>query len=114
MTDGVFDLPARAFFSCEQDGFSVTDGAQMSTVAGIISIEPLLKLLVGSGNIFEQRPVRMAERAGDIVTVECEGDITVVLDFGEFAARVRRPEGEFYYMGALDQGNDGLGFMAVR
>jgi hypothetical protein len=114
MAEEVFDLPAKAFFSCEQDGFSVADGSLMSTVAGIITIEPLLKLRVGSGNIFEQRPVRMIERVGDIVTVECESDVTVVLDFGEFAARVKRPDGEFYYMGALDEGNDGLGFMAAR
>jgi len=37
-----------------------------------------------------------------------------VLDFAELTARVRRPEGEFFYMGGLDEGNDGLGFMAAR
>jgi hypothetical protein len=114
MPEEVFDLPAKAFFSCERDGFSVTDGSLMSTAAGIISIEPLLKLRVATGNIFEQRPVRMIERVGEIVTVECEGDVTVVLNFGDFAARVKRPDGEFYYKGALDEGNDGLGFMAAH
>lgn len=112
--DDEFTLPARAFFSCEEDGFSVVDGALMRNTLALTSIEPALKLLVGPGNVFEHRPLKLLTREGDVVSVECEGETVVHLDFAEMLARVVRPDGEFLYMGGLEDGNAGMGFMASR
>jgi hypothetical protein len=112
--DGEFTLPARAFFSCEDDGFSIVDGALMRNTLELTSIEPALKLRVGEGNVFEQRPIKLMAREGDVVSVECEGDVVVHLDFAEMLARVQRPDGDFLYMGGLEDGNAGMGFMAAR
>ena len=112
--DDEFVLPARPFFSCEEDGFSVVDGALMHNTLALTAIEPALKLRVGPGNVFEQRPVKLAGREGDVVSVECEGGVIVHLDFGDMLVRVERPEGEFLYMAGLEAGNDGRGFMSAR
>ncbi len=112
--DDEFTLPVRAFFSCEEDGFSVVDGALMRNTLALASIEPALKLCVGPGNVFEQRPLKLAGRQGDVVSVECDGGVVVHLDFAEMLARVQRNDGEFLYMGGLEDGNSGMGFMAAR
>ena len=109
-----FKLPAKPFFSCDEDGFAVVDGSLMRDPLQITNIQPLLKLRVGEGNVFEQRPVKVAGRDGDVVSVECEDGAIVRLDFGEMAARVQRPEGEYLYMGGLDEGNEGKGFLAPK
>ena len=114
MGEELFRLPARPFFSCDEDGFAVIDGAQMRTGSSIGSIEPVLKLAVGVANVFEQRPRRVTGRDGDLVHVACDDGVTVHLDFGNLAARVDRADGEFVYMGGLDEGNDGRGFMPAR
>jgi hypothetical protein len=108
-----FTLPARAFFSCEEDGFSIVDGALMRNTLALTAIEPALKLQVGPGNVFEQRPLKLTGREGDVVSVECDGGAVVHLDFAEMLARVQRPDGEFLYMGGLEDGNAGMGFMAA-
>jgi len=112
--DNLFSLPAKPFFSCDEDGFAVVDGAAMRNAGNIGSIEPMLLLRVGPNNLFEHRPRRVTDQDGQTVTVECDGGVTVVLDFAELTARLRRPDGEFLYMGGLDEGNAGLGFMAAR
>lgn len=109
-----FTLPSRPFFACDEDGFTVVDGALMRGTLDFIRIEPALKLEVGPGNVFEHRPVKIASRDGDVVTVECEGGVVVRLDFGDMLARVVRPDGEFLYKGGLEDGNDGLGFISAR
>jgi hypothetical protein len=48
------------------------------------------------------------------VTVECDGDTTVYLDFKALSAKISRPDGDFHYMGGIDEGNDHRGFMAAR
>jgi hypothetical protein len=114
VADVEFDLPARPFFSCEEDGFAIVDGALMHNTLALTAITPALKLVVGPGNVFEQRPVKLLGREGDVVSVECEGGAVVNLDFGDMLARVVRPEGEFLYMAGIEDGNDARGFMAAR
>lgn len=109
-----FVLPKKPFFACDEDGFSIVDGALMQGTLDLLQVEPILKLHVGHGNVFEQRPVKITSRDGDVVTVECEGGVVVRLDFGDMLARVVRPDGEFLYKGGLEDGNDGLGFISAR
>jgi hypothetical protein len=109
-----FTLPSRPFFACDEDGFSVVDGSLMKSTLDFLRIEPALKLRVGRGNVFEHRPLKIASRDGDVVSVECEGGVVVRLDFGDMLARVVRPDGEFLYKGGLEDGNDGLGFISAR
>ena len=112
--DEEFTLPAKAFFSCEDDGFAIVDGGLMRTTLALTSIAPSLKLLVGPGNVFEQRPVKLVKRDGNVVSVECDGGNVVHLDFGEMLAHVQRVDGDFLYMGGLEDGSAGMGFMAAR
>ena len=107
-------LPSRPFFACDEDGFSVVDGALMKGTLDFLQIEPVLKLQVGPRNVFEQRPLKIASRDEDVVVVECEGGVTVKLDFGDMLARIERPDGEFLYNGGLEDGNEGLGFIPAR
>ena len=108
-----FELPEQPFFSCEEDNFSIADGAVMRTDLRFANLEALLRLDVGEGNVFEQRP-RSASREGSIVSVECDGDETVELDFDELAARKTTPEGEFVYKAGLDEANAGRGWLRMR
>ena len=114
MAEGLFELPAKPFFGCDEDGFVVVDGSEMRTVGAVLSIEPLLKLIVAPGNVFEQRPLRVTDQDAHNVTVECEGGETVYLDFYDLKARKEGPEGEFVYRGPLDEGNDALGIWRGR
>ena len=112
--DELFQLPERPFYSCEQDCFLVADGSQMGTAAAILALEPLLKLMVGEGNIFERRPVQVAEKDGARVSVECEGGDVVHIDFDALTARKTTPAGDFLYRGGLEDGNDGMGYFPAR
>jgi len=112
--DAELKLPAKVFFSCDEDGFSVVDGATIRDMFDLENIQPMIRFDVGDRNLFEQRPLKVASHEGDTVSVECEGGAIVHLDFAEFAARVERPEGMFLYMGGLDEGNDGRGFLAPK
>ncbi len=114
MTEELFELPAKPFFSCDEDGFAVVDGAFMESAASLLTVTPVLKLLVGANNIFEQRPRKVSEHDGTNVTVECDGDVTVYLDLKELSARVSRPDGAFHYMGGIEEGSDHRGFMPAR
>ena len=114
MPDELFELPAKPFFSCDEDGFVVVDGALMQSVSSVLSIEPVLRLTIGPGNIFERRPLRVALHEGNAVEVACEGEETVYLDFHELTARKSTPSGNFMYQGGIEDGNAGLGFMSMR
>ena len=112
--DELFQLPEHPFYSCEEDCFLVADGSQMGTAAAILALEPLLKLMVGEGNIFERRPVKVAEKDGQQVSVECESGEIVHIDFDALTARKTTPKGEFLYRGGLEDGNDGMGYFPAR
>ena len=114
MDDELFQLPENPFFSCDEDGLSVVDADEMRDGMALRTIEPVLKLTVGERNAFERRPRRVAGREGDVVTIECDDDVTVLLDFHELTVRSLTPEGEFVYRGGLEEGNDGLGFVPAR
>ena len=112
--DELFQLPEHPFYSCEEDCFLVADGSQMGTVSAVLALEPLLKLMVAEGNIFERRPVKVLEKDGQQVSVECEGGEVVHIDFDALTARKTTPEGEFLYRGGLEDGNDGMGYLRAR
>ncbi len=114
MPDEIFELPEIPFFSCEEDGFAIADGERRQTTRAALILEPVFKLKVGPGNVFERRPLRVIEYEGHNVVVECEGGETVYLDFYELKARKESPDGGWYYRGPLDEGNDALGFMPAR
>ena len=107
-------LPERPFFSCAAGEFAVVDALQMRTAAGLAHVEPLCVFSVGPGNVFERAPLRVVGQGAEVVTVECDGGETVVLDFRELAARKRTPSGEWLYRGGLDEANEGLGVMRAR
>ena len=106
-------LPQRPFFSCDEDGFSVIDAAEMQQSLRSGQVRPVLKLRVGPGNVFEHRPRKVVDRSGLKVTVQCDSDVTVILDFDSESARKKSPEGEFVYLGGIDEGGDGKGWMAA-
>ena len=112
--DALFELPIKPFFSCDEDGFAIVDGALMETAASLLTVTPVLKLLVGTDNIFEQRPRKVSEHEGTDVTVECDGGVTVYLDFKALSAKVSTPDGAFFYKGGIEEGNDHRGFMSAR
>ena len=112
--DELFQLPEHPFYSCEADCFLVADGSQMGTAAAILALEPLLKLMVGEGNVFERRPVQVVEKGGTGVSVECDGGEVVHIDFDALTARKTTPQGEFLYRGGLEDGNDGMGYFPAR
>ena len=106
-------LPVQPFFSCEEAMFSVMDKAALRQQLLQGSLAPVLSLSVGPRNVFERSPRRVLEHRGAMVAVECDGETTVYLDFDSSIARTRTPEGEFRYMGDLEEGNDGKGFIRV-
>ncbi len=112
MMDDAFELPAEPFFSCGEREFAMVDGAAMRTA--LSAAKPVLTLRVGAGNVFEKRPRRVVSNEDGVVTVECDGRETVMLDFNEIAARKSVRGGEFVYRAGLDEGNDGAGWMKAR
>jgi hypothetical protein len=104
-------LPRRPFFTCEETAFSIVDAEAMRRGITQGPITPVFTLRVASGNIFENRPRRVTTQQGLIVTVECDGDTTVILDFDEESALAKTTKGEFRYLGGIDEGNDAKGFI---
>ena len=80
----------------------------------LASIEPVVTLKVGPGNVFGQRPRMVLGREADVVTVECDDGVRVLLDFRDLATRKRTSQGEYVYRGGLDEGNDGGSWMLYR
>ena len=107
------DLPRRPFFNCDDTGFAVVDADELRKALPSGDVTPRLKLDIGEQNIFQHRPRRVIERTGSVVTVECDGGVTVYLDFDAGAARKRTPDGEFLYRGGIDEGNDAKGYIAA-
>ena len=58
--DAELKLPAKVFFSCEEDGFSVVDGTTVRDMFDLANLQPMLRLDVGEGNVFEQRPLKVS------------------------------------------------------
>jgi len=111
--EGTF--PAKPFFSCTPDEFIIVDAdaAKSALRTGSMgSIEPWMTFKRGDGNVIDSVPHKMATRQEDMVAVECE-DGTVYIDFAEGRARKVTSQGEFVYMGTLEDRNDGRGYIPV-
>ena len=106
-------LPARPFFSCEEDAFVIVDSASMSAGFKSGTFDPWFRFEVGSRNVFESRPVKVLSHSSDKALVECTVG-TVELDFESGSARKRSPDGkEWVYLAGLDEANSGGGWMRV-
>ena len=105
-------LPARPFFNCSPDGLSIVDGAQGSNLLRADSVQTWMEFKKGENNVIETTPRKLASRDGDLVAVECEG-CTVHIDFADGMARKVTPDGEYVYMGGLDERNDGKGYIPI-
>jgi len=106
-----WQLPRRPFFSCSESAFSIIDGELMrhELLSGVVT--PAIALEVGTGNIFEHRPRRVTEHRGQVVSVLCDDNSTVVLDFENGTARKRTPAGDQVYRAGIEEGNAGRGYM---
>ena len=113
MTDEM-ELPRRPFFSCEEAAFSIVDAEAMRQGLMTGGITPAVTLQVGPDNIFEHRPRKVLEHQEMQVSVQCDGDISVHLDFHSGTAYKRSPDGEFLYRGGIEEGNDGKGFIRTH
>ena len=58
--DAELKLPVKVFFSCDEDGFSVVDGATVRDMFELANIQPMIRFDVGDLNLFEQRPLKVA------------------------------------------------------
>ena len=105
-------LPAKPFFTCSPEGLVIVDGGQMNDPSRLAFIEPWMNFKNGESNVIDGVPRRVASWYGQQITVECESS-TVHIDFGEGRARKVTPDGEFVYLGTLDERNDGMGYIAV-
>lgn len=111
MTDDSLLLPERPFFSCEETGLSIVDVDEMQTSLLTGGVTPRLTLRVGPGNILEHRPRSAIQQKAQLVAIQCDGDVIVYLDFDAGSARKRTSDGGFLYCGAIDEGNDGKGYI---
>ncbi len=105
-------MPARPFFNCTPDGLTILDAANASSLLQADSMVPWMVFTNGPGNIIDSTPRRLASRSGERISVECEGG-TVHIDFDDGTARKVTADGEFVYMGSIDERNDGMGYIAV-
>ena len=104
-------LPEHPFFNCVEDGFAILDADQMKTGLLTGEVKPRFTLALGPGNIIQHRPRQVVDRDDTIIAIECDDEVTVYLDFDAGAARMRTPEGEFFYRGGIDEGNDAKGYI---
>ena len=112
MTPAADALPKRPFFACSPEGLVIVDGGQANNLSRLESIEPWMSFKNGARKVLDATPRRVATWEGQQITVECEGS-TVHIDFAEGRARKVTPEGEYVYLGTLDERNDGMGYIAV-
>ena len=112
MTNKDQGLPSRPFFSCTPQELTIVDTDDARSSLGQGSIEPWMSFKVGQGNIIDTIPRRVESRRGDELTVECE-DGLVHIDFSQGRARKTTPQGEFVYMGGLEERNDGRGYIPM-
>ena len=78
------------------------------------TVIPVISFSVAAGNIFETRPLKAVKQEGLIVCVVCENDVTVLLDFDAESARKQTKDGEFMYLGGIDEGDSGRGWLKVK
>ena len=112
MTPEAGGLPARPFFTCSHEGLFIVDGGHSNDPLRLESLEPWMDFQNGENNIIDTIPRRVVTWEGQQITVECEGS-TVHIDFAEGRARKVAQEGEYVYLGTLDERNEGMGYMAV-
>ena len=111
LDDAEFVLPQRPFFDCNDAGLAVFDSEELKRGLTSGEIPPGLSLRLGEDNIIERRPRRAVRQGDGLVVVDCDGNVTVYLDFEDGAARKRTPEGTFLYRGGIDEGNDAKGYI---
>lgn len=112
MTQEADALPARPFFTCSPEGLVIVDGGQANNLSRLESIDPWMDFKNGDSNVIDAIPRRVTTWEGQQITVECE-DSTVHIDFAEGRARKFTQDGEYVYLGTLDERNDGMGYIAV-
>ena len=112
MTTEPEGLPTKPFFHCTPEGLSILDAADANSLLRADSVVPWMVFTKGEGNMIDSTPMKLASRNGDRITVECDG-CTVHIDFDAGSARKVTAEGEFVYMGAIEERNDGMGYIAV-
>ena len=107
-------LPAKPFFECQESSFSIMNAVdvQRNLLGG--TVVPVISFSVAAGNIFETRPIKAINQSGLIVSVACAGDVTILLDFDSESARKVTQEGEFVYLGGIDEGNYGRGWLKTQ
>ena len=105
-------LPARPFFNCTPEGLTILDAANASSLLRAESMVPWMEFAKGQGNMIDSTPRKLASRDGDSIAVECDG-CTVHIDFEAGTARKVTADGEFVYMGSIEERNDGMGYIAV-
>ena len=65
----------------------------------------------GASNIIDTIPRKVVSWDRDQVVVKCDGG-TVLIDFAEGQARKATNEGNFVYLGTLEERNEGRGYIA--
>ena len=111
MLNGDLTFPTQPFFSCEINAFRVLDKATLRQNLLKGDITPLIEFRVGENNIFEQPPEKVVRHQEHFVTVQCQGETFIWLDFENGIAQKHDPNGVFRYMGSLEEGNNGKGFI---
>ena len=107
-------FPARPFYSCDADGLTVIDQAEMPQLLRGGDVDPWLRLEAGPGNVIDGVPLKVETQEGARITVRCENG-TIEIDFEEETARKTDADGRLYvYMGPLDEANAGNGWMPLR
>jgi hypothetical protein len=111
MVNPDFVFPTQPFFSCEANTFSVLDKANIRQNLLKGDITPLIEFRVGLNNIFEQPPEKVVRHQEHFVTVQCRDGTFIWLDFESGIAQKHNEDGVFRYMGSLEEGNVGKGFI---
>lgn len=104
-------IPQRMVFNCEAEGFSIYDAQEIRSLVRSGHGEPWLELRCGPGNIFESRPVRVVSHRESAVSVECADGAVVHLDLGEGTVRKEVGSRFFQYLGTIEEGNAGRGYI---
>ena len=112
MTPDSRPLPTRPFFSCTPEEFVIVDASEAKGSLRDGSLKPWMSFSCGDGNIIDTVPRKVSSWHGDQVAVECEGG-TVHIDFAEGSACKTTTQGEFVYMGTLEDRNDGRGYIPI-
>ena len=112
MTPDNRSLPSRPFFSCTPEQFVIVDGSEAKSSLLDGSLTPWMSFSCGNGNVIDTVPRKVSSWHEGQVVVECDGG-TVHIDFGEGSARKTTTQGEFLYMGTLEDRNEGRGYIPI-